>query len=206
MKNLLMEICKERGYTDPPNLRGITLSMLIDGWLSGNVIKHVRDITGCAKQTVTNAIKNTFPDKPSNNASTIQWILRKDNKKWCSRCNSVLSLEAYYSNISCYDGRSDFCKECSKSARVAAYRKDPHKELEANARRKRLRNEKQTPSWANREKILEIYRNRPEGMQVDHIIPLNGKYVSGLHVESNLQYLTEQDNLAKKNKFDGAID
>lgn len=39
------------------------------------------------------------------------------------------------------------------------------------------------------------------GHEVDHIAPLLGKTVSGLHVFKNLQYLTTHDNRAKRNKF-----
>ena len=59
-----------------------------------------------------------------------------------------------------------------------------------------------TPSWANLEKIKEIYKNCPEGYHVDHIYPLKSEYVCGLHVENNLQYLTAAENCGKGNKFE----
>jgi hypothetical protein len=62
---------------------------------------------------------------------------------------------------------------------------------------------RQRPKWADMNKIREIYVNRPEGFHVDHIIPLRGKYVCGLHVENNLQYLTASENMRKHNTFSG---
>lgn len=70
-----------------------------------------------------------------------------------------------------------------------------------------------TPSWANFDRIMEYYQDAKElteltGIQfhVDHIIPLNGKVVCGLHVENNLQILTREENLLKSNKFLPAVE
>lgn len=57
------------------------------------------------------------------------------------------------------------------------------------------------PKWVDNKELREIYNNCPEGYQVDHIIPVNGKNVCGLHVPSNLQYLTEKENRLKSNSF-----
>jgi len=67
------------------------------------------------------------------------------------------------------------------------------------------------PKWLTKddhEQIIEIYNQANELKKstgiifhVDHIIPLQGETVSGLHVPDNLQILTEHENTSKGNTY-----
>jgi hypothetical protein len=72
-----------------------------------------------------------------------------------------------------------------------------------------------TPLWVDEEHsflIDEVYglaalRTKLTGLQwhVDHVLPLRGRKVSGLHVIENLQVLPAKLNLVKSNKFEVSI-
>jgi hypothetical protein len=59
-----------------------------------------------------------------------------------------------------------------------------------------------TPSWNDELVMSMIYEDCPKGYHVDHVVPLQGDNVSGLHVHYNLQYLTQRENSIKGNKYD----
>lgn len=50
---------------------------------------------------------------------------------------------------------------------------------------------------------LAVSREKTTGVKwhLDHVIPMFGKTVSGLHIPENLQLITEKENLCKSNVF-----
>ena len=80
--------------------------------------------------------------------------------------------------------------------------KNPGLNTYLSAKRKK-RIKQATPPWADLDAIRLFYAFRPEGMEVDHIIPISGKNICGLNIVDNLQYLSRSANASKNNKFDG---
>jgi hypothetical protein len=78
----------------------------------------------------------------------------------------------------------------------------------AAARKREAEKLQRTPPWADLKKIEEFYAlaarlTKETGIKhhVDHIYPLRGKTVSGLHVHTNLQVIPALDNLKKSNRI-----
>lgn len=75
------------------------------------------------------------------------------------------------------------------------------------AAKRRAAKLKATPKWVDWDKIRLIYQKAKElsdllgiTLEVDHVIPLQGKDVCGLHTWDNLQLLESSINYSKGNK------
>ena len=83
-------------------------------------------------------------------------------------------------------------------------------EVKASTKHRRGKHKQATPPWLNadhKNQIRQFYLDamaatRVTGVAyvVDHIVPLRGDNVSGLHVPWNLRVVTRTENLAKSNK------
>lgn len=103
------------------------------------------------------------------------------------------------------------------SAREAAMLKGTLQELlknEANAgRRRQIRIKLATPKWVDFGAIAELVAERRRVTEItgvehhiDHIVPLAGKHVCGLHWHGNMKVVSATVNLRKSRKFAPGLD
>ena len=137
-------------------------------------------------------------------------------KSECRECQSVYRKEHYKKNADrARKQRKEFYLQ--NKERETAYRKKYNssttgKALKCATQRKReMAKKSRVPKWANLEKIKSYYNvcsffNEVNGYtkyHVDHIVPLQGRNVSGLHVHNNLQIIPAKENMSKGNRHNG---
>ena len=96
--------------------------------------------------------------------------------------------------------------------RKAKYARKNRGVINAAVARRKSAKLQRTPAWLTEEHrwmVKEIYdlaalRTEMLGFQwhVDHIVPLQGELVSGLHVPWNMRVIPAIENIRKKNKFE----
>lgn len=127
------------------------------------------------------AIRATPEGRVANNAATI-----KANAKACATP----------------EGRA------RRNAVSLAWQKDNPEKCATKVMKRRAAKLQRVPSWADLKAIAWFYEEAARltkltGIkhEVDHIIPLRGRKVCGLHVEANLQILQKSPNASKGNRM-----
>ena len=102
-------------------------------------------------------------------------------------------------------------REYDKKYKVG-YRKNNKGKINAHTRKRQAAKRKRTPMWLADSHLRQmecVYKKAAQykeefdlDMHVDHIIPLQGKTVSGLHVPWNLRITTAEENLKKGSKYE----
>ena len=85
-------------------------------------------------------------------------------------------------------------------AKQKEYNKLHPESLRTSRLKNKLERKQRVPKFGQKG-IKAFIKNTPKGYVVDHILPLCGKKMSGLHVRWNLQYLTPKQNRKKWNRI-----
>lgn len=171
-------------------------------------------VAECHPNDVTKFNKGYFPDKPKT-VRVYTYLLGLYNLKICSNCKEILDCSNFTKSTAASDNLQRICKSCTKikdkirykknkkqiSKRVKIWQENNKEKLNEYAAKRRAAVINRTPSWANQKRINFWYECCPKGYHVDHIIPLQGENISGLHIETNLQWLTQSQNNSKGNKW-----
>lgn len=145
---------------------------------------------GCNDCGVERTKQNTYTVKPKTGSPYL--------RSRCNRCHSAKGRQYHSKN-------KDACNEASRQWRKL--NPDKHNFLTTAYKRHVKR---ATPSWLTETQkgqtehmyfmSREAYLMTGEQYHVDHIIPLRGETVCGLHVPWNLQVLPSDLNLKKSNR------
>jgi hypothetical protein len=183
---------RERRQANPEKFREYTRNYLKE-WRAKNPEKQA-------------AICKTYDEKNRDKRSAYSKQYRKDNpekvkelgKAWAKRNPEKVKAYGVKAGKAWQERNPEYLKE--------HYKANKQRYVAARARR-RAAQESATPDWLtaiDKAMIQEMYdvseaRFVQTGIKhhVDHIVPINGKKISGMHVPWNLQVITAHENLSK---------
>jgi muconolactone delta-isomerase len=139
-------------------------------------------------------------------------INAKARQNWAKRF--AKSPEAHRQKVATWRAENpDRTRELDREGKRATRARDPDKYRTYSAAytmRRHALKKSRVPAWADQQATAAMYEEARrmtkltgEPWHVDHIVPLQGKTVSGFHVHYNLQVIPGVENLRKNNKFEG---
>ena len=187
---------RERRQANPEKAREYTRNYLKE-WR----VKNPEKTAAIEKRyNAKNAEKRSAKTKAWRKANPEQCDANR--KAWAERNPEKIKASSIKAGAAWHERNPEYLKEHYKANKV--------RYVAARARR-RAAQESATPAWLtaiDKAMIQEMYdvsaaRFVQTGIKhhVDHIVPINGKKVSGMHVPWNLQVITAQENLSKGWRF-----
>jgi hypothetical protein len=130
--------------------------------------------------------------------------------KQCRKCKQTKPINEFDKDKYTKDNLRNCCKICARMYTANWLQNNKHKHNAKNTRY-RISKLNRMLKWGKEhlKKDIEIWYKRAqlatifmqEAYEVDHIVPLRGKTVSGLHVPWNLTLLTGSENASKGNRI-----
>lgn len=142
--------------------------------------------------------------------------------KTCTKCGETKGFDKFYRESRMMSGFRPDCKSCHNKVQRKKYKanrdvireyqiryyQDNKAAFAAKSAKRRARKLNATPEWSDLDQIKRIYATCAKitdktGIQhhVDHVIPLQGENICGLHVPNNLAIIPAKMNLQKSNKY-----
>jgi hypothetical protein len=169
----------------------------------------VFDVKKCSKCQISKPLSDFHKHKSNKDGLQFQ----------CKSCR-VQGCAKYFQSIS--DEKKEERKAKTQSWReknrsltrsyASEYKLKNRPTYTANQIKRHVGKKNRTPNWLTEFDLLKIncyyqlaaMRSRESGEKwhVDHIIPLHGKIVSGLHVPNNLRVITATENERKRNYYE----
>jgi hypothetical protein len=138
-----------------------------------------------------------------------RWLSPKSFKK--TSAHQAEHRKANVAKIAARDAKYAKDNPEKIAAKSAKYAKANPGKINAKTARRHAAKLQRTPPWLTKEQRAEIEaiyvlcaeRTRVTGVPhaVDHILPLRGRTVSGLHIAANLQIITASENCSKNNRY-----
>jgi hypothetical protein len=153
-----------------------------------------------------------FTGKPCVHGHVAERLVKN---KTCLTCSAISAAKAkaknpqkYYAHAKAWNSRNP---EKIMASQIRRNRENPARRNLWTANYRQAKDSRM-PAWLNSGQLAEMegvydycsaLRRAGLDYHVDHIVPLRGKIVSGLHVPWNLQVIPGLENVRKGNRFDG---